>query len=336
MAVGDALNPASGPPGVALAEVWNGTSWSVHSPAAVPGSTASPLTGVACTSTKSCMAVGYYETTANQQGIAMIERWNGSGWALVHPPIPAGAAYSVLSSISCTTANYCIAAGYWYKSTSPPSQPLAELWNGSAWKVDAEPVAPTNEFRQLNSVSCVGTSFCTAVGTEYRALPDLTLAQVGNGATWTTQVTTNTSKQAGNYLQGVRCTTTKFCVAVGWSNTALLMEAWNGKAWSTVAAPRPTGAAFSELASVSCSMTYCKAVGDATSGSSSLTLAESFSNSRWTITPSANITGADNQLAGVSCATATACMAVGHYASGTNFVTLAEKWNGHSWVVTPS
>jgi hypothetical protein len=336
VAVGDALSPASAPPGTALAELWNGVGWSVHSPALVPKSIASPLTGVACTSTKSCFAVGYYQTAANQNGIAMIERWNGAGWTFVSPPLPSGTAYSVLSGVSCSTANYCVAVGYWYKTTSSPSQPLAELWNGSVWKVDAEPVVPNNEFRQLNAISCVGTSFCTAAGTEYQALPDLTLAQSGNGTTWLTQKTTNTSKQVGNYLEGVRCATTKFCIAVGWSNTSLLMEQWNGSAWNTILAPKPAGETYSVLSSVSCSMTFCKAVGNADAPSSTHTLAESYSNSRWTINSSANVASANNELSGVSCATATACMAVGHYTSGTNYVTLAERLSGSSWVITPS
>jgi hypothetical protein len=332
--VGSEVPAATAPPGALLAEIWNGTSWSVKSPAHIPGAIASQLVGVSCTSTKNCVAVGYYETASNTQGSAMVEHWNGSSWALTKPPLPTGATYSLFFGVSCTTATHCVDVGSWHHTTSSPAQPLAEFWNGSAWKVDAEPAAPSTEHRQLKSVSCLGTTFCTAVGYQYKAPPTETLAQSGNSTTWATQTMPAISGQ--NNLWGVRCASTKFCFAVGLANTSLLMEFWNGKAWGLFPAPKPTGTTFSILQSVTCWGTICKAVGSDGTSTVTHTLAESFNGQKWIVSPSANVSGATNQLSSVSCGTATTCMAVGQYMSGANFVTLAEKWNGTSWVITPS
>jgi hypothetical protein len=45
------------------------------------------LYGVACTSSKACVAVGSY---TNQSGVAMTlaERWNGSTWSIQSSPLP--------------------------------------------------------------------------------------------------------------------------------------------------------------------------------------------------------------------------------------------------------
>jgi hypothetical protein len=50
-------------------------------------------------------------------------------------------------------------------------------------------------------------------------------------------VATPALTNSGASLNGVSCTSTSSCMAVG--NEGTLAEAWNGTAWSVVKTPRP-------------------------------------------------------------------------------------------------
>ncbi|HXY44892.1 MAG TPA: hypothetical protein VEH29_11950 [Acidimicrobiales bacterium] len=71
-----------------LAESWNGSKWTTM---AIPGSPVGPenqLTAVSCSSSSSCMAVGYSENLSYAQPTTIAERWNGSKWTVVSTPVP--------------------------------------------------------------------------------------------------------------------------------------------------------------------------------------------------------------------------------------------------------
>src|SRR5258705_465185 len=68
-----------------LIETWDGTSWSVMSSVS-PGTKDNSLLGVACPSTTSCQAVGYFQSGPQAQ--ALIESWDGTGWSLIPSPSP--------------------------------------------------------------------------------------------------------------------------------------------------------------------------------------------------------------------------------------------------------
>ena len=69
-----------------LAEHWNGSRWSVQSaPSPVANPSYNPeyptFSGVSCSSTMACTAVGPFPTNDGPQ-VALAERWNGHAWAL--------------------------------------------------------------------------------------------------------------------------------------------------------------------------------------------------------------------------------------------------------------
>ena len=102
----------------ALAEHWNGSSWSMASAPNGTGGPYSDLLGVACGDTNHCEAVGH----AN--GKPLLERWvNGSGWSLQSTGVTSGS----LAGVVCTSATSCIAVG------ASGNRPLALRWNGSTW-----------------------------------------------------------------------------------------------------------------------------------------------------------------------------------------------------------
>src|SRR6266700_2973790 len=70
----------SGPPYRSLVEHWDGTSWSIVSPASFPG----VLYGVVARGPNDVWAVG----TENYPGRGLIVHWDGSGWTQVSVPAP--------------------------------------------------------------------------------------------------------------------------------------------------------------------------------------------------------------------------------------------------------
>ncbi len=69
---------------VPLAEMWNGTTWSVQPAPSPAGATDSELHAVSCSSATSCLAVGF----SGAQALA--EQWNGTTWTILPTPAPAG------------------------------------------------------------------------------------------------------------------------------------------------------------------------------------------------------------------------------------------------------
>jgi hypothetical protein len=90
-----------------LVESWNGTKWSVdRSPNGGPRK--NYLSGVSCTGSISCVAVGgWYKRTVLY---SLIESWNGSAWTVTPSPNPGGG-QNGLSDVSCITASKCVADG---------------------------------------------------------------------------------------------------------------------------------------------------------------------------------------------------------------------------------
>ena len=147
-------------------------------------------------------------------------------------------------------------------------------------------------------------------------------------------------------LNGVSCVTATTCFAVGEGSTGrplapvtTLTERWNGRSWTVIPSPNPTGAKNSHLKAVSCTgAKNCLAVGrSAKTKTSGAALVERWNGTKWSIiaTPNPTRTG----LGGLSCVTATFCMAVGTQAgdpAGIVTHTLAERWNGAKWSIVPS
>ena len=104
--------------------------------------------------------------------------------------------------------------------------------------------------RWSDSISCLSTTFCMAVGYN-RAL-------VWDGTAWSVSALANPDFQA----RSVSCSSATDCIAVGEVLGDLHVERWNGSDWTKVAAPTRPQYSNDELTGVSCvSATYCVAVG---------------------------------------------------------------------------
>ena len=326
---------ATGTYDFALAEQWNGTSWTGQVPAVPTGAVSTNLAGISCSSASACVAVGLWSSTTATFTLA--EQWNGSAWTVMSTPNPSGASYSVLNSVSCTASTACTAVGEDHTSTGYST--LGELWNGSSWTIETTP-SPSNADSWLFGVSCSAASACTAVGnaTPYGNnyyVVFTTLAERWDGTSWTTQSTPNPNPNTGNGLEAVSCPAANACTAVGYTSGSTLGIVWNGSSWSvqTTLNGSPTGASI--LYGVSCTATSaCESTGyyHAATGPT-LTLAERWNGSSWAIQATPNPSSSTNQVGNVSCATSAACISVGSYyePGGNGTAVFAMVWNGTSW-----
>jgi hypothetical protein len=163
-----------------LVEFWNGTGWRfVVSPN--PGNY-SGLSGVSCSSDRSCVAVGNYSygtgSAASTLSRTLIESWNGTAWAVVPGP---GPSVAYLYGVSCVSARSCKAVGD-YRISSGLRRALVESWNGTSWSVVPGP-SPSAGY--LYGVSCVSVRSCEAVGESANVTGTVqALVESWNGRVW--------------------------------------------------------------------------------------------------------------------------------------------------------
>lgn len=306
IAVGSYLN-VSAKALVPLAEIWNGSSWSVQSTPSPSGAKESYLESVSCVSSTECTAVGSYENSSSTY-VTLAEHWNGKEWSIQETKTPTGAKSSSLSGISCASSEACTAVGRYVNSSSVEA-PLAERWNGKEWLIQETKTPAEATASSLGGVSCTSSTECTAVGYyKNSSSTDETLAERWNGTAWSIQPTPNPASgkegpnNEGNRLFGVSCTSSTACTAVG---------------------------------------SYFIVTGKPSKNSGTeYTVAEKWNGTEWSVQTTINPGGTENNeqngLLGISCTSSTACTAVGYYQQGAgvgNLEVLGERWNGTTWTV---
>ena len=249
-----------------LVESWNGHAWSI-TPSPNQGSGGNLLVGVSCTSSTDCVAAGEYGNASNVQQ-TLVESWNGNAWSIIPSPNE-GSGADDLDGVSCMGPTSCVAVGA-YSSNPIPTLNLVESWNGTAWSIIPSP-DPAGDVNTLFGVSCTSATSCVAVGFSKPSVPVLSesvsqnLVESWNGTAWS--ITPSPDQGSGtNNLNGLSCTSSTNCVAVGLYDTPggmmpkNLFESWNGVAWSITPSP-DQGMGNGELYGVSCtSSTNCVAI----------------------------------------------------------------------------
>ena len=325
-------------------EHWDGSTWSLAPLVSVTSQ--SQFNSVSCPTTTSCFAVGEYETSSRDY--TLIEHWNGTRWSVIHSPNPVGERFASLVSVSCVSASQCIAVGS--KESSRSQDTLAERWNGKTWAIVRSPNPPGAEVAELNGVSCVSSTNCTAVGLELSKSGSSSLIEHWNGTTWS--VTANPASTVGIFVDliGVSCVSATSCNAVGLGESIVgrppkfvvtpQIEHWDGHVWTSVSTKNVAGA---ELIGVSCySVKHCLAVGIRPSttglgGFSGTPVIARLDGGQWSTVPAATPKGAiQTGLSSVSCRSAASCYAVGSSSTASATTTLVEHWNGAKWSIVAS
>ncbi len=241
--------------------------------AAPEGASAWKLRDVSCSSESACTAVGYAHISGKYK--TLVERYDGTSWSIQESPEPSkGNGYNALASVSCPTAQYCLAVG------KADSKPFAEEWDGTEWTL--APVG-VSEAGTLEDVSCVSATSCTAVGYlgwwdssyGFQWVEGETLIESWDGSEWTEIEAPEPSEEplaSDARLSAVSCTSTTSCLAVGaflteegeqGNEEKALAEIWDGSEWVTQPSPA-SPAVFSALAGVSCTAPgQCTGVGAA-------------------------------------------------------------------------
>jgi hypothetical protein len=294
------------------------------------------LTGVSCTSSTFCVAIGDETPLISPNGVdryAFTEVLSGGVWTSAKKPFPypdcensanpycdgTGGTVVTTNAIACSTTTSCVAVGddelrpttstaakidYQGVAYSISPSPKSGAWTGTGSVVTAPPQYEVT----LSGVSCPSSTACVAVGS--------TTVQKGSGSTLT-------------YITRPLA-----------ENLSSSGSTWAG---TSISPADPPVASAASLSGVSCqSTTSCEAVGNytgaASSGSRTGALVESLSGTTWTPTTDLE-THADGAsgatLAGISCPAATACSAVGQYTDASNQEhALIETLSGGGWVAT--
>lgn len=97
VAVGTYESQDSGVPQVAMAQTWNGTTWSMQPFPVPPDSDGATLTGVSCTSPSFCEAVGSYFDLGLPdfpENVTLAATWDGTSWTCSQRPTRAASTSS--------------------------------------------------------------------------------------------------------------------------------------------------------------------------------------------------------------------------------------------------
>ncbi len=334
----------------ALSDTWDGASWSAGMVA-----TGQSLNDLSCTSATFCVAVGSTNPYGATRRSAAVSTWDGTSW--MHTDLPALSGNSVLSSVACVSTTFCIAVGEHGKSKYPQSvwtQPLTEVWNGSAWSVVKAP-SLGGRGGQLAAVTCLTARWCIVLGEYYKGhlgpYPDIPrdqwVAEIWNGEGWTVQhpEAINNQPRLGpdpwNFVTAVACTSPSSCIGTGYipitqgdeSPTPFAIR-WNGHSWSPSRDGLPR---FAQLNGVSCvAARSCFAVGEVYSSvgaprSRVAPLVTRWNGSGWRRASTPRTPAQTNDplqhgtLNGIACIPHEACMAVGSEPHGNGTTTLIES-----------
>ena len=160
----------------ALAEHWDGVSWSTMTTPNPFGDGPQQAARRVVPTATGCFAVGSYERSAGSSDTkAFVEHWNGKAWSVMRNPKPGS---SVLSGVSCPRPGECFAVGGRIYGL-----PLIEHWDGYGWSVVRAPY-PKGSLGYLEAVSCPSFASCFAVGEYAGPSSDGLLYERWDGARW--------------------------------------------------------------------------------------------------------------------------------------------------------
>jgi hypothetical protein len=213
VAVGYSGNSA-GTTGVPLMEAWNGVRWRVQESPHPSGARVGFLSGVSCTSSRSCIAVGFF-IDAGGVGKPLVERWNGTRWGMQRAPSPQAAVGLQLVGVSCARDGSCMTAGFFSIVTGIEVM-LAERWNGNVWSLQRTLYPDHARGVRFTGVACPSPGACTAVGFfENVAGSNQAFSERWNGVGWAIQPMPSPTGAAATSLAGVSCSSANQCTAVG-------------------------------------------------------------------------------------------------------------------------
>ncbi len=182
------------------------------------------FTGIDCVSSTSCIAIG----EDGFQDSYTVGSYSGGNWTwstevdIASDPSGYGASgYGAITGISCTSTIMCIAVG-----SDGNQQGISAVGTYSGgnwtWSTEAPILSDSSGTGILNSINCLSSGLCVAVGTDANSQSVITLGTTsGSTITWTPEsVVTPDSTGFGNFT-GVVCNTSNSCLSVGTDNQSI-------------------------------------------------------------------------------------------------------------------
>ena len=300
---------------------WSSEQGALPNDAATDASTVHPsawLYSVSCPSTTSCVAVGSYLTTSDNQN-GFVAALSGTTWSAQAAPLPANAAStgSGLNAVSCASTAFCVAGGEYADNSGGQNGWLVSDANGTFTGATApQPSgagtdADGRQDSSLAGVACPSANSCAAAGSyEDASGNQWPLIDTWNGTSWTgLQGPLPSGGNARMFTQplvSVSCGSPALCVAVGNYGNAVpaqfgLIDTLSGGTWSATSAPLPANADLgdqsTQLHQISCpTPSFCAAVGNYTGpGTVGLAVVDTLSGGVWNALPAplpANVSSA--------------------------------------------
>lgn len=208
---------------------WDGSTWSSSNGPSGPAS-APPTPGeLDCLDDFCIVPIDNHKTT--QLAVAEVRKVQGGQWEGMSSDVTVtqDPLLFTVSSVSCPSSSFCVAAGYARNSAGSAAAPLITTWNGEIWKATALSSVANDAVQILRSVSCTSTTDCLAVGvaTQQVGTPaDVALVFHWDGQQWT-EVPVPTSQ--ARTLDAVICASTSFCLAVGGNGNVGAVLRWDGR-----------------------------------------------------------------------------------------------------------
>jgi hypothetical protein len=232
-------NSPEGNTSYALAEHWDGTSWTID-PTPQVGTSGDNLLDVVALSPTDVWAVGV--ASDNGRGRTLTLHWDGSTWLDV--PSPSGGTLRAVTALSETEAwavGSYIAGG---------DRTLIERWDGSRWKMVSSPSPGTyDDLLGVDGRFAPGGHAALAVGSfttdrqrplveqwsgrEWRVVPSPDIGAVSASLSAVSVISPVRAWAVGDYYTGL--------------NIKLLTERWDGTRWTAVRPPEPTGGTLPNL-----------------------------------------------------------------------------------------
>jgi len=239
----------------AVAERWNGSSWSRLSVPSNPSITS--FNAVKAFSGSDVWAVGRAGDSFSGATLAM--HWNGTTWTPFTTPSP-GTRDNILTRVSGSGPNDVWAVGYYrdlpYGNRARHS--LALHWDGRSWTRVATPdVGPIQTF--LRDVVALSPTNAWAVGYASGGINGTTAVVLHwNGTAWSAS-----AAPAFGTLDAVTAVSATDIWVTGSDGTTGMpaLANWRGSSWSTSAAPLPGTPSFASLSGLATSGTTVLAVG---------------------------------------------------------------------------
>ena len=243
---------------------------------------------------------------------------SGAGRAL--PPTPHGGG---LNAVQCWAVGHCLAVGGSARGV------LVDRLSGTRWSIVAAPNPRGGSGTPaLNGLSCIGSRWCLAVGSNRCGGP---LAERWNGRRWSL-VKVDLPACQSNGLSDVSCASRSFCMAVESNYYNDEIVTWDGSAWQRADEPSAPGF-YNEFSFYAVSCAARDACAELGTDAFADNVVGWWNGHDWVV---------NNEVAGsyrfgpsldvVSCPSVRFCMAVGDGSNdGEGDAGEALEWNGSSW-----